>query len=355
MVALKKNSKKANIAVIDLFCGAGGLTHGLKLEGFNVKAGLDLDPQCQYAYEENNGAVYLEQDITCVKSEDLKPFFQNADYTLLAGCAPCQPFSKYTQGKGPNADGKWELLNEFSRLVKELSPDFVTMENVPQLAKFPILNEFLTMLENEGYQVSKNIVDCEKYGIPQSRQRLVILASKFHESPLKLVSHKYYKRKTVEDVIGHLAPIGAGGIDPEDELHRSSSLSQLNLQRIRVSKQGGSWRDWPESLRAKCHTQKAGQTFVSVYGRMKWDEPAPTMTTQCFGFGNGRFGHPEQDRAISLREAAIFQTFPENYKFEPEGRGFGMKAVGRMIGNAVPVKLGVIVARSLKQHLSQLS
>ncbi|MFT6794149.1 MAG: DNA (cytosine-5)-methyltransferase 1 [Rubritalea sp.] len=347
-------AKKSKIAVVDLFCGAGGLTHGLKLEGFNVRAGIDVDPQCRYAYEANNKSKYLLKDVSKVKGLDLKEYFNNADYTMLAGCAPCQPFSKYTQGKGLDSDGKWFLLNQFSRLIDETKPDFVTMENVPQLARHAILTDFKANLESRGYQVTISVVRCVDYGIPQSRERLVLLASRFHSSPLKLVSASRYKKKTVKETIGHLPAISAGGVDTEDKLHRSSSLSSLNQQRIKLSKAGGSWKDWPESMRASCHTQKSGQTYVSVYGRMEWDAPAPTMTTQCFGFGNGRFGHPEQHRAISLREAALFQTFPRTYKFEPEGVNLGMKALGRMIGNAVPVKLGVIVARSFQKHIKEI-
>lgn len=350
----KNNKGKTEIAVVDLFCGAGGLTHGLKSEGFDVRAGLDLDPQCRYAYEANNGAKYLEMDVTQIRGSDLEAYFEGADYSLLAGCAPCQPFSKYTQGKSGGSDEKWKLLNEFGRLIEETSPDFVTMENVPQLARHPILEDFVKTLDDLGYQVFKTVIKCADYGIPQSRERLVLLASRYRDVPLNLVNSNLYQKKTVREAIAHLPPIGAGGIDPDDSLHRSSSLSALNQQRIRVSTPGGSWKDWPSPLRAACHNEESGKTYVSVYGRMTWDAPAPTMTTQCFGFGNGRFGHPEQDRAISLREAAIFQTFPENYKFEPDGVDLGMKAIGRMIGNAVPVKLGVIVARSLKNHIAQI-
>ena len=342
------------VAVVDLFCGAGGLTYGLKQEGFKVRAGVDIDPSCRYAYEKNNAAEYLQRDVKTVKGGQLNRYFLGTDFTLLAGCAPCQPFSKYTRGRGPRADEKWTLLNQFSRLVEEISPDFVTMENVPQLAHHSILGDFEEKLQLAGYQIVVKVVRCVDYGIPQTRERLVLVASKYM-APLDLVSPHRYKKSTVRDAIGHLPPLGAGGIDPNDNLHRTSSMSELNRQRIRASKPGGSWKDWPKALRAKCHTKESGDGYVSVYGRMEWDQPAPTMTTQCFGFGNGRFGHPEQHRAISLREAALIQSFPQNYKFEPEGTNLGMKALGRMIGNAVPVKLGVVIARSFKQHIKHIS
>jgi len=152
---------------------------------------------------------------------------------------------------------------------------------------------------------------------------------------------------TVRQAISHLPALAAGGSDPNDPLHTASSLSELNLCRIKASRPGGTWRDWNTVLVAQCHRKKSGQTYPSVYGRMEWDAPSPTMTTQCFGYGNGRFGHPEQNRAISLREAAILQTFPENYCFLAPGERVSFSKLGRFIGNAVPVRIGEIIAKSL--------
>jgi len=160
--------------------------------------------------------------------------------------------------------------------------------------------------------------------------------------------------QTVRQAIGHLRPLEAGEATSGDKLHMSAKLSEKNLQRIRISKPGGTWRDWPEYLIADCHRADSGQTYPGVYARMEWDKPAPTMTTQCFGFGNGRFGHPEQDRAISLREAAILQSFPRDYAFIPEEGEVSFKVMGRLIGNAVPVNLGRAIARSIKNHLAEV-
>ena len=165
------------------------------------------------------------------------------------------------------------------------------------------------------------------------------------------LSQDQVRTMTVRETIGSLPPIKAGERDPQDELHTASSLSPLNLSRIRVSRPGGTWRDWPEELQASCHRKDTGATYPSVYGRMEWDRPAPTITTQCFGYGNGRFGHPEQDRAISLREAAMLQTFPESYAFAPPGAPIKFNKMGRLIGNAVPVRLGEVIARSLVGHV----
>ena len=160
--------------------------------------------------------------------------------------------------------------------------------------------------------------------------------------------------KTVRQAIGRLRPLDAGQSAPRDRLHAASTLSEKNLQRIRVSKPGGTWRDWPEDLVADCHRAASGKTYPGVYGRMEWDKPAPTMTTQCYGFGNGRFGHPEQDRAISLREAAILQSFPRDYAFVPDDGEVSFTALGRLIGNAVPVDLGRAIARSINSHLASV-
>lgn len=179
---------------------------------------------------------------------------------------------------------------------------------------------------------------------------MVLLASRI--GPIELVDRTHERPQTVRAAIGNLPPIPAGGSLPSDPLHRASKLSTLNLERIRVSRPGGTWRDWPKWLITDCHRRDSGWTYPAVYGRMVWDEPAPTLTTQFYGFGNGRFGHPEQDRAISLREGAILQGFPENYSFVPQGSPIRFKILGRLIGNAVPVTLGRVIGRSILRHLA---
>ena len=162
---------------------------------------------------------------------------------------------------------------------------------------------------------------------------------------------KYEKPKTVRELIFDLPALEAGHCDPDDRLHFCAALSDLNMRRIQASVQGGTWKDWPEELIAECHKRDTGKTYGGVYGRMEWDKPAPTMTTQFYGFGNGRFGHPEQHRAISIREGAIFQGFPRDYQFLPEGVHHNISLLGKMIGNAVPVGLGTIVGKALVDHV----
>lgn len=344
---------RQKISCIDLFCGVGGLTHGLVRGGVKAIAGVDLDSQCCFPYEQNNKSLFINKDIQKLSSSELKNVFGNAKLRLLAGCAPCQPFSTYSRkGRQIREDQKWNLVSDFGRLIREIQPEFVTMENVPQLLSHSVFNKFLSDLSE--YSIWYDIVNCYQYGVPQNRKRLVLIASKLGNIKLRTPILLESNYATVRKAISHLPPLIAGGTDPNDPIHTASALSVLNLERIKASKPGGTWRDWNESLRAKCHQKSSGQTYPSVYGRMEWDVPAPTITTQCFGYGNGRFGHPEQDRAISLREAAILQTFPEDYSFVAPGEPIHLSTLGRLIGNAVPVRIGEIVAQCLTDHLAEI-
>lgn len=340
------------INAIDLFCGAGGLTKGLEKKGIKVCVGVDIDPDCEYPYVENTNAVFLKTSVTEVSGKDLKNYLKkDSKYLLLAGCAPCQPFSGYRKGIEAKSDDRWKLLKEFKRLVTEIKPDFITMENVPRLTNESVFKDFVKSLNDKSYYVSYQVVDCSEYGIPQKRNRLVLLASRLGEIKIIDPTHKGKKVLTVKKVIGKLPPIQAGKSHSKDPMHAARNLTPINLERIKKSKPGGTWRDWDKDLVAKCHKKKSGSTYPSVYGRMSWDEPAPTITTQFFGFGNGRFGHPEQNRAISLREGAIIQTFPKNYKFSPKDSEISFEKMGRLIGNAVPVKLGEVIGESIRLHI----
>lgn len=358
MTLASKNTskiKKKEISGIDLFCGAGGLTRGLINGGISIKAGIDIDPDCRFAYEHNNDARYIQKSITDVDPKDLSNFFDKNAHTLLAGCAPCQPFSKYSKGKILDPD-KWALLKSFAKLIGKLQPTFVTMENVPQLTDHSIFKTFVDYLRKNDYFVDYRVVYCPDYGVPQNRSRLILLASKL--GPISIIKPTHLGKKssetTVKAAIANLRKITAGQTDSKDPLHQSRKLNELNLKRIRASKPGGTWRDWPKELIAECHKKKSGTTFPSVYGRMSWDKPSPTITTQFFGYGNGRFGHPSQDRAISLREGAILQTFPSDYQFCDSSKPINSTTVGRMIGNAVPVRLGEIIAQSFSEHIKDL-
>ena len=319
-----------------------------------VVAGVDIEPKCRFPYETNNAARFIEADVRQMTGTDLRALWGGKHVTLLAGCAPCQPFSTYSRSARPTQyDEKWHLIAEFARLAQESTPDFITVENVPQLADHPVFQELLSTLDR--YHVWWDIIQCVDYGVPQTRKRLVLLASRFGQ--IKLVPPRLatcHRLPTVRRTISHLHRLKAGETHPDDPLHSASSLSELNTRRIRASSAGGTWRDWPPELRADCHRRDTGETYPSVYGRMEWDAPAPTITTQCFGYGNGRFGHPEQDRAISLREAAMLQTLPRTYRLLAPGERPTFAVLGRLIGNAVPVRIGEVVAQSLVDHVGLL-
>lgn len=342
------------IACVDLFCGAGGLTHGFVKEGIPVVAGIDLDPACAFPFEANNPAKFIKADVRQLSVDQLTQLFEGAEARVLAGCAPCQPFSTYAQRyESDGKNGKWGLLYEFARLAEGTRPDVITMENVPAVAKHEVFHDFVNTLKGLGYNVWFDVVDSAQYGVPQTRRRMVLLAS-LH-GVITMIQPTVERPTTVREAIGRLQSLSAGESTPGDKLHISSTLSEKNLLRIRASKPGGTWRDWPEHLIADCHRAESGRTYPGVYGRMEWEKPAPTMTTQCYGFGNGRFGHPEQDRAITLREAAIIQSFPLDYAFIPDGGKVSFKVLGRLIGNAVPVDLARAIARSITSHLAKIS
>ncbi len=359
---LNKVSHK-DFSVVDLFCGVGGLTHGFVKEKFKVEAGIDFDKSCDYAFEaNNNNAKFIHKDITQFSSKELNNLYGKGKRKILVGCAPCQPFSKYNRKSSNNVkpdpkDIKWKLLYSFANLIEEVQPEIVSMENVPFLVQFnngKVFKDFVSRLEKNGYIVSWNIVNAQDYGVPQRRKRLILFGSKHGKIELIDKTIKDGKYITVRDAIGHLPEIEDGEAHPKDSLHRARKLTELNKRRIQATKEGGFWRDWDESLWLECHKKESGKSFGSVYGRMKWNDVAPTMTTYCVGLGNGRFGHPEQDRAISLREAALIQSFPENYKFIDPDKPLSTPAIARQIGNAVPVGLGIVIAKSIKNHIKQI-
>lgn len=349
--------------MVDLFCGIGGLTHGFVKENFTVDAGVDFDVSCKFAFEENNNSTFYHKDVTTLKPKDLLSYYAKGKMRILVGCAPCQPFSIYNstktlKKKAKSQEAKWKLLYSFADLIESTQPEIISMENVPLLLKFDggkVFNDFVKRLKDNGYHISHSIVNAKDYGVPQRRKRLILLGSKLGEISLidKSITEKNYV--TVKDAIGHLPALTDGLADANDPLHIARKLSPLNKKRIQATKEGGSWSDWDESLWLECHKNDVGKNFRSVYGRMKWNDVAPTMTTYCVGLSNGRFGHPEQDRAISLREAALIQSFPEKYNLIDPEKQFSSATIARQIGNAVPVGLGVAIAKSIKKHIKELN
>ncbi|MDR2546345.1 MAG: DNA cytosine methyltransferase [Lachnospiraceae bacterium] len=338
------------IGAVDLFCGIGGLTYGLRKAGIDVVAGVDLDNSCKYAFETNNHSKFIQKSVDDVTGVEIKELLKPYDVKILVGCAPCQPFSNHRKDKKDRKSHKdWSLLYQFSRIIKESNPDVVSMENVPALKKEKVFYDFVKGLEELGYTVSHSVVNTSDFGMAQSRRRLILLAAK--NKKIELMKDADTIQKTVKEIIGDLPEVAAGEVFAGDRLHQSSKLNDINLKRIRASKPNGSWRDWPKKLVVPCHKKASGKSYSSVYGRMGWDGVSPTITTQFTGYGTGRFGHPEQDRALTLREGALLQSFPPKYAFISKNEPLVMKNIARHIGNAVPPLLGEAIGKSILMHL----
>ena len=332
---------------IDLFCGAGGLTLGLRRAGWDVVAGIDVAEAVRATYENNNSeAIFMPADLRSVTDEEIRILAGTVPRTelLLAGCAPCQPFSKQRRYGRPRKRAEATLLGQFARLVRGLEPQVVLMENVPGIAAVPgfsSFRRFLKTLRDCGYECDHRVLNARDFGVPQHRRRHVLLAARGSAAALPSPANDPESDAvTVRTTIECFPALDAGEGDTSTPNHYAARLSALNLQRIRATPaNGGSRRDWPDELILDCHRDTLG--FSDVYGRMWWDRVAPTLTSRCNSLSNGRFGHPEQDRAISLREAAALQTFPDDYEF------FGAKnRIARWIGNAVPVSFAEALGRA---------
>lgn len=355
------------ISAVDMFCGAGGLTYGLEQAGISVEAGLDIDEHSEYPYEANTDSVFKKarvQPLARNPERVARMFPWNPDLSVLAACAPCQPYSTmgHTRDGETTDHEKWGLLNSFKQLVQYIEPDVVVTENVLQVRHDDTYLGFEETLKDMGYELNppeNRNVYCPEYGVPQKRKRWVLLASR--EGPIRLpdpISTDESEYPTVRETIDHLPAIEAGEKHPEYELHRARTLSFKNLERIRNMEPGGDWRLWEERgldhLLADCHKKESGRTYKAPYSRMRPDEPAPTITTQFYNYGSGRFGHYDtsQNRALSLLEGALLQTFPEDYEFYDEWEDVGVKNVGRLIGNAVPPRIAEQIGRAIVDHVS---
>ena len=337
-----EHRKMPRVHAVDLFCGIGGLTHGLALSGINVLAGIDIDHSCRYVYETNNpGSKFITSDVRDVQFSDIAPYYVDAEVTLLAGCAPCQPFSAHNRKTGNTHSADCSLIGEFTRLVQDGLPDIISMENVPGLARHQSFAEFVTILEDLNYKYAHAILSCSQYGVPQTRKRLVLLASQLGDVSLPQPTGEVI---TVADVLRGLPEIADGVTASSDPAHTSLLLSDKNRRRIQQSKPGGTWRDWDEQDISECHLKAY---YPSSYGRMRWDTLAPTITTQFCYYSTGRFGHPEQHRAISIREGALLQTFPKNYVLCKKNETLSVREIARHIGNAVPVKLAQAIGEAI--------
>lgn len=332
---------KKKIKVFDFFSGCGGTSKGLKEAGCEIFFGLDYDYDSGQTFQANNpDAIFFNEDIRSVKLNDLFQLVKKAkqdSHVLFCGCAPCQPFSRQNKNKSKE-DPRRGLLNEFGRFIEYYCPDYVLIENVPGLQNVDIndgpLHDFITLLKKKDYNLAYGVIPALWYGVPQTRERFVLMAS-LH-SPIHLPERTHNGEDipfaTVRDWIGNIPPIEAGESHPTLRDHVSAKLSALNLKRIKATPEGKGREFWPKELLLECHKNHTGHS--DVYGRLAWDKPASGLTTRCISYSNGRFGHPEQHRAISVREAALLQTFPLDYIFIGS-----MLSKAKQIGNAVPPKM----------------
>jgi DNA (cytosine-5)-methyltransferase 1 len=333
-----------NARAIDLFAGCGGLTAGLRRAGFNVVCAVEMDELAAETYESNHPEVHLlPYDIARIQPEQILRTAGSID--LVAGCPPCQGFSRVRRRNRVQAapDERNDLIAEFLRIVEALQPASVFLENVPGIEDDQRFHSFLARLESLGYVVESDTLDLSRFGIPQRRSRVVVLAGRGFRIKLPRASGK---RLNVRDAIGELPRPSKSG----NQLHDWVTMHQpRTLERIRaVPKNGGSRRSWPDELRLKCHGGCDG--FKDVYGRMAWDEPAPTITGGCINASKGRFLHPTQNRAITLFEAALLQSFGPDYSFSLRR---GRYPAAEMIGNALPPKFAERVGRCILRELER--
>lgn len=342
------------ISAISLFCGAGGLAYGLRRAGIDVKLGVDIEERCAWPFRHNVDADFLKADIAQLSPSDLPRRTRRDGFLVITGCAPCQPFSYANRYRARDAAHGVGLLGHFLSLALQMRPEFVFLENVSPVLHQSGFKKIRNELAEGGYQVWAGTVDAYDCGVAQTRRRAVVLATRLRIAPGGIRKSPGPRPRTLRDAIGGLPQLKAGGRDSNDPLHAAAGLSALNLRRIKASQPGGTWADWPSSLRLDCHRDGPGAGYTESYGRMRWDRAAPTITTKFFNYGSGRFGHPDQDRALSPREAALLQGFPTRFRFAAHEEDLSFGDIGRLIGNAVPVPLGFAVGRTI-HHLVQMA
>jgi DNA (cytosine-5)-methyltransferase 1 len=345
-----------SIRVFDFFSGCGGTSCGFAQAGMEIVLGIDIDPDAAKSFSANfPDSKFMLNDIRTLDTSALAPFMKDKKTPVLfCGCAPCQPFSLQNPNYNKEvSDKRSDLLQEFARFITVCLPDYIFIENVPGLQRISAESGPLYMFEKAlnklGYFHKSAVLPALWYGVPQKRERFMLLACR--TKPIELPEpthgpgrmHPYFT--TVREWIAGLPEIVAGETSNQDPDHQAMALSPLNLQRIKATPEGGGRLDWPKRLYLECHKNHNGHT--DVYGRLRWDAPASGLTTHCISYSNGRFGHPDQHRAISVREAACLQTFPRDYKF------FGrMGSRARQIGNAVPPLMAQRIAEAIIRNAS---
>jgi DNA (cytosine-5)-methyltransferase 1 len=356
------------LTAIDLFAGGGGLTVGLKRAGFDVVAAVENEPNAADTYRSNHGDVKLfERDIAEVTGTDLNVHSPDGQIDLLAGCPPCQGFTSLT-AKYNRSDLRNALIREMGRLVREVEPKAVMLENVPRIRTRgkELYKEFVGTLKDHGYKISDRslgVLQVANYGVPQNRRRFVLLAGKGFEIPLPSPTHSRdgnehrQKWKTLRDVLSQFdagSPPTLSEAQDQDgpqgeNWHVVRDISEKNKERLREAKPGESRKSIPRKLRPDCHEDDDYDGFSNVYGRMTWDQTPVTITSGCTTPSKGRFGHPEELRTISVREAALIQTFPLDYEIDTPY----MKYACQIVGNALPCDFAEVVSEACHEALHQ--
>ena len=342
------------LKAVDFFCGGGGMTYGMKQAGIDVIAGLDNDRNCERIYSKNHPETrFLLTDITKTEVTILNDIgiCTSDDDMVFIGCSPCQHWSLVNTDR-TRSKKSINLLTHFQKFVKHYTPGYVLIENVPgikRMAEQSNLNGFIAFLSSRGYYCVEGIINANSYGVPQNRKRYILLASRVNRGIA--LPQADSSGPTVRDFIGYkngFRKIAAGHRDTTDFQHSCAGLSADNLKRLVLTpKDGGTRAAWSADQNLQIPAYKGRNNhFKDVYGRMSWDKPAPTITTRFNSLSNGRFGHPEENRAISLREGATLQTFPHDYLFCSES----MTTTARIIGNAVPPELAKRLGLSLMSH-----
>ena len=339
--------------MVDFFCGCGGTSAGLRDSGMKILAGIDSDTDAGRTFAKNfPEAEFLQKDIRHLQPPDLASMLPGSrERTLLfSACAPCQPFTGQRTTRD-RKDPRATLLGETHRFIEFFRPAYVLVENVAGLQKVDrkkaAVGRFIQLLDKLGYKYDTGILKAQDFGVPQYRRRFVLLASLLGPIKLPEATHGFGtanpELESVWKWIGNLPALEAGQSCEKIANHRAASLTKINLERIRETPPGCGRESWPERLRLDCHKNYKGHT--DVYGRLRKDRPAAALTTRCISLSNGRYGHPEQNRALSVREAARLQTFDDTFEF------FGsMGSMARQIGNAVPVELASNIGKHVLCH-----
>lgn len=340
-------NNKIEFTAIDLFSGCGGLSEGMKQSGFKIIAGIENDSYAADCYSLNHpGVILFREDIRKISTPKLKKILNGKKLHLLAGCPPCQGFSSIRRlnKKFAVKDDRNDLVLEYYRFVEKLKPLTIMLENVPALKDYSLFIKIINKLRRLKYIIDYKVVNLQDYGIPQRRKRLVMVGSRLGE--LSIAPSNGIKA-IVHDAIGELEPIEKTN-DPFHKIfahHRSKIREMIE----KIPKNGGSRTDLPEDFLLECH-KKSNVGFNDVYGRLSWDNYSSTITGGCLNPSKGRFLHPEENRCITAREAALLQTFPRDYKFS---LNIPKTTLALLIGNALPPKFSYIQCKNIKSHLDK--